>query len=123
MVSGVIAQRTSAESIQKLTEVGIPCAQVNSLADVLAHPHTQHSGLVARYDGGPFGMLQAIVPPIRFDGQRIDPTRAPPKLGEHSANSGRGGIRRRRNSRARRKGCNAVRQRPNMRRGDGYGST
>lgn len=83
-VASVIQQRSSAEWVDLLTTEGIPCSLINGFADLMAHPHTRHSGLVASYESDAYGPLQAVVPPVRFDGARMVPGRAAPCLGEHT---------------------------------------
>lgn len=84
-IAEVVRQRPAADWVEGLTAEGIPCSMINGFADLMAHPHTQHSGLVAAYDSDAYGPLQAVVPPVRFDGERAAPGRAAPRLGEHTA--------------------------------------
>lgn len=84
LVRDVIRARPSQHWLDLLLAEGIPCAPINSFADVLAHPHTQASGLVAPYESAAHGSLNAVVPPVKFNGQRMAPGSAPPRHGEHT---------------------------------------
>lgn len=83
-VRAVICTQPSAHWANLLANEGIPCAQINTFADVLAHPHTKHSGLVVDYESSAHGPLKAIVQPVKFDGERMAAGTAPPRLGEHT---------------------------------------
>lgn len=76
VIGAVIAQRSTATWLERLDAAGVPCAPVNSLADVLADPQTRSLDMIGRApDGAP-----AVGLPVRFDGVR-PPRRAAPPLG------------------------------------------
>lgn len=83
-VREVIGARPSAYWLELLLAEGIPCAPINHFADILSHPHTQASGLIAQYESPAYGTLNAVLPPVKFDGRRMELGSAPPQLGEHS---------------------------------------
>jgi crotonobetainyl-CoA:carnitine CoA-transferase CaiB-like acyl-CoA transferase len=83
-VRAVIRARPAQEWIELLLAEGIPCAPINNFADILGHPHTQASGLVAQYESPAHGPLKAVLHPVKFDGQRMAPGSAPPRHGEHT---------------------------------------
>jgi len=69
----------------KLNAAGVPAGQVLGVDDALAQPQVADRGLVARV---PFGQgeraeLQLTASPFLVDGQRRQPRRRPPRLGEH----------------------------------------
>ncbi|MGE8612753.1 MAG: CaiB/BaiF CoA transferase family protein [Achromobacter veterisilvae] len=84
LVGEAVRKRSCREWVDLLTAEGIPCSQINGFAEVLAHPHTRASGLIAEYDSQAYGQMQAVMPPVRFNGLRIAPNAPPPTLGEHS---------------------------------------
>ncbi len=71
------AARTSAEWIERLDDAGVPCAPVQDVAHMLAHPQTAALGLVQSVPGS---SIAAIGLPVRFDGVRPTPRSAPPAL-------------------------------------------
>lgn len=78
----IIATQTTEFWIARLEAAGVPCAPVNNLAQMVAHPQTEALGLLQAVPGT--GM-RFIGLPISFDGVRPQPYAAPPKLGEHTA--------------------------------------
>ena len=82
MIDALIAQQPTAHWIDCLEAVGVPCSPVNDLAQMLAHPQTRALGLVQDVPGTDMSFIGL---PLSFDGQRPQPTSAPPKLGEHNA--------------------------------------
>ncbi len=81
MIDALIAQQTTAHWINCLEAVGVPCSPVNDLAQMLVHPQTSALGLVQEVPGTGMSFVGL---PMSFDGQRPQPTSAPPKLGEHN---------------------------------------
>lgn len=81
LIDALIAKESTAFWMDKLEAAGIPCAPVNNLAQMLAHPQTQALGLVQDVPGTGMRFLGL---PLSFDGVRPAPLSAPPKLGEHS---------------------------------------
>jgi crotonobetainyl-CoA:carnitine CoA-transferase CaiB-like acyl-CoA transferase len=81
MLDAIIATQPTDYWVEQLEAAGVPCAPVNNLAQMVAHPQTQALGLMQDVPGT--GM-RFIGLPISFDGVRPKPYAAPPKLGEHS---------------------------------------
>jgi crotonobetainyl-CoA:carnitine CoA-transferase CaiB-like acyl-CoA transferase len=81
MIEAIVAGQTSAHWTALLEAAGVPCAPVNDLAQMLAHPQTEALGLVQDVPGTGMRFLGL---PISFDGVRPKPLAPPPKLGEHT---------------------------------------
>jgi len=71
----------NAEWIRRLDAAGVPCAPVQDVAQMLAHPHTQALGLLQPVPGSAIPMIGL---PVRFDGRRPQPRSASPALGQHT---------------------------------------
>lgn len=84
LVQGVIGTWTCGDWVALLTALKVPCAPINSLADVLAHPHTLARGMVLEYDHPFLGGLRTVAQPILFDGSPRAVRLPPPMHGEHS---------------------------------------
>ena len=82
LLDALIVTQTTASWVARLEAAGVPCAPVNNLAQMVAHPQTQALGLVQDVPGT--GM-QFIGLPLSFNGVRPQPYAAPPKLGEHTS--------------------------------------
>jgi crotonobetainyl-CoA:carnitine CoA-transferase CaiB-like acyl-CoA transferase len=63
---------------------GVPCAPINSYAQVLADPQVKHMGWVEDIDLPNGIKTRTIVSPQRVSGQRLGVYRNPPALGEHT---------------------------------------
>jgi len=84
LVQEIVRTRSCAEWLELLTRLGVPCAPINTLAEVLAHPHTAARGIVLDYRHPSLGALKTIAQPIQFEGEARGIRSPPPMLGEHS---------------------------------------
>ena len=84
MVQAVMVTRTRDEWIRLLNDAGIPAAPINSFADIMAHPHTLASGMVATLQHPAYGAVKTVAQPILFDGERNAPLSPPPMHGQHT---------------------------------------
>src|SRR5204862_5178922 len=77
--------RSTAEWVSALEAAGVPCGPINRLDEVFADPQVQARGLrieMAHRNGGPVPM---VANPIRLSASPVAYRRAPPALGEHTA--------------------------------------
>jgi crotonobetainyl-CoA:carnitine CoA-transferase CaiB-like acyl-CoA transferase len=71
---------------EMLLAAGIPAGPINNIADVFADPQVKHCGLVEEIQHSELGPLKQVGSPIRMDSlQGKSIRRAPPMLGEHTA--------------------------------------
>ncbi len=89
-VGRILRTDTRDRWIARLGSAGIPCAPIHSLGELIAHPHTQASGMVHALDDPVRGSLNVVSQPLRFDGQRPQPSAPPPVLGAHTGEVLRG---------------------------------
>jgi crotonobetainyl-CoA:carnitine CoA-transferase CaiB-like acyl-CoA transferase len=74
-----------AESLTaKLTEAGIPCGRINSVAQALAAPHTQACNMVRTVNHPTAGEVKVLGMPFRFSDTPPTIRRPPPTLGQHT---------------------------------------
>lgn len=85
LVQDIIGTRSAAGWVEFCGRTGIPCAAVNTLADLLAHPQVAARGIVLDYEHPTLGPLKTVAQPIQFDGRPRTVAAPPPLLGEHSA--------------------------------------
>ncbi|HLT77392.1 MAG TPA: CoA transferase [Ferrovibrio sp.] len=85
MVAEIIAERTSEEWLELLDQAEIPCARLNSMADLYTDPHLSDVGFFRDLDDPHDGRLRLPFPPVRFSQTPADFKRAGPMLGEHTA--------------------------------------
>ncbi|MET4208601.1 CoA transferase [Bradyrhizobium sp. LA2.1] len=83
-VQSLIATNTVAHWNEALNEVGIPCSPINTLAQLLDHPHTKADKLIMQYDHPAAGRLNCVGHPVTFVGEERAPGLPPPTLGQHT---------------------------------------
>jgi len=81
IVGEAIARRPVAYWDGELARVKVPCSPINTLRQMLEHPHTAASGIVLDYEHPVGGALKAVGQPIRFDGRARAVDRPPPAHG------------------------------------------
>lgn len=77
----VFAAADRAELAERLRAAGIPAGEVNSVAEILADPHTQARGMVGHFDHPTEGPVPALRNPLRFTGFDNPEIGVPPLLG------------------------------------------
>jgi crotonobetainyl-CoA:carnitine CoA-transferase CaiB-like acyl-CoA transferase len=80
----VLARRTAAEWATVLDAAGVPCAVVQDLASLPQDPQLVATGQLQEVDH-PAGPVRVVGSPYRLDGERPRVRRAPPLLGQHTA--------------------------------------
>ncbi|MGH8683282.1 MAG: CaiB/BaiF CoA transferase family protein [Burkholderiales bacterium] len=82
LIEAEMAKRTNADWIAALDAVGVPCAPVQNVQEMLEHPQTRALGLMQAIPGLSVPLVGL---PISFDGARSTPRSGPPALGEATA--------------------------------------
>lgn len=82
LAGDLVRHRTTAEWLEALESVQVPCAPVIPLAGLETDPHLVATGFFTRIET-PAGPLRFPGVPVLFDGER-PPVGAPPHLGEHT---------------------------------------
>jgi crotonobetainyl-CoA:carnitine CoA-transferase CaiB-like acyl-CoA transferase len=87
-VNAAFADRTLAELLTTLDEIGVPAGEVRTLDRVYEWDQTRSQGLVIDIDHPVLGPIEIPGPPIRFDDNAYAGGRtehlAPPMLGQHN---------------------------------------
>ncbi|MGD9941784.1 MAG: CaiB/BaiF CoA transferase family protein [Burkholderiaceae bacterium] len=83
-VAKIMRTRSRAEWIEALDAAGVPCSPVHTLGELSAHPHTRESGMVFDHAVPRTPPLHGVAQPLRVDGERLQPQRPPPALGQHT---------------------------------------
>lgn len=79
LVAEVIRTKPRAHWIEALGAASVPCAPLQALDEVLAHPQTKAVGMLQQ---GPDGRFNLIGLPLQFDGERPAFRKNPPALAE-----------------------------------------
>jgi crotonobetainyl-CoA:carnitine CoA-transferase CaiB-like acyl-CoA transferase len=83
-VQSALAQHSVQYWNDALAGVGVPCSPINSVAQLLEHPHTQASGVIVEYDHETAGRLKAVAHPVLINGEQRGAGSPPPMLGQHT---------------------------------------
>lgn len=83
-VKPVIAKRTVAYWDETLAAIGVPCSPINSLGQLLAHPHTKSTGMILEYEHPVAGPLKTIAQPVLMNDEHRTAGRPPPTHGQHT---------------------------------------
>ena len=75
LIEAVIATRDSAHWIEALEAVGVPCAPINTVSEVLQHPQTAALGMLHKVEEETLGLVAL---PLSFDGERPQLNKLPP---------------------------------------------
>ena len=81
MVAGAISTASISSWVDKFDAADVPCAPLQSLDTVLAHPQTKAVGMVQSPPDAPVSLFGL---PIRFDGERPPLRSSAPALGQDS---------------------------------------
>jgi crotonobetainyl-CoA:carnitine CoA-transferase CaiB-like acyl-CoA transferase len=79
-----IARRRTAELLEPLRSAGVPCAPVNTLADMLADAQPNAIGALAELDDPELGHVRLANLPFFLDGVQGQVRHRAPRLGEHT---------------------------------------
>jgi len=73
----LLRARTTAAWLEDLSEAGVPCAPVNTVADALADPQTAARDAVIEVDHPQWGQVRQIASPVKVGTARREHRRAP----------------------------------------------
>ena len=85
VVESAMRERTTAEWVETLSEMGIPVGPVQDIAQVAADPQIAHREMFVELDHPALGPVRFTGNPIKLSRTPSGPSRVPPGLGEHSA--------------------------------------
>lgn len=80
----IFSKRPAEEWLTDLNSRGVPCAPINTFADILADPHIKEMGLIGDMTLPNGTTTKNVGFPTRMTGYRFKVFREPPKLGEHN---------------------------------------
>jgi formyl-CoA transferase len=81
MIAALMRITPRAEWLERLARIGVPCAPVNSIPEVLAEPQTLALGMVQPVPGEDFSL---VAMPLSFNGERPRMAGPAPRLGAHN---------------------------------------
>ncbi len=84
MIEDWMREKTAAEWISALEEVGVPCGPINDMEQVFASPQIEHRGMRIEMPHAIAGAVPLVASPIRFSGEELAYVNPPPALGQHT---------------------------------------
>ncbi|MFQ5382085.1 MAG: CaiB/BaiF CoA transferase family protein [Dehalococcoidia bacterium] len=85
LLTAAFRRRPTAEWLDELLAVGIPCGPVNKVADVVTDPQVLARGMVREIGQERAGTLPVANSPLRFSRSEAGISGPPPEMGEHTA--------------------------------------
>ena len=80
-----LVRETTQYWISILEPVGVPCAPINRLDEVFAHPQVIHREMQIKLPHSAGTTAPLVANPIKFSGTKIEYTKSPPRRGEDTA--------------------------------------
>jgi crotonobetainyl-CoA:carnitine CoA-transferase CaiB-like acyl-CoA transferase len=84
IIAAVLAEVPTAEWVERLNAVGVPCGPVNTVAEAFADPQVQHLGVAAPVNHPSAGDIEIVRNATNIEGVPGDIRRPSPEIGEHS---------------------------------------
>ena len=85
LLSECFANWTREHIVGALDQAGVPAAPINTVDQVFADPQLVHRGMLRHLPHPVAGTVPQVVSPIRFKEAKLQFDRAPPLLGQHTA--------------------------------------
>jgi crotonobetainyl-CoA:carnitine CoA-transferase CaiB-like acyl-CoA transferase len=84
-IDGRCRQFDADDLVQRLIDADVLTAPINGVRDVVDDPQVRHNEMIVTTDHSTLGPIRVTGVPIRLQGHPVAVRRAPPVLGEHSA--------------------------------------
>jgi glutaryl-CoA transferase len=85
LIAEILRTRDTADWIARLEAAGVPCGPINTVPQVFEEEQVRHRGMLADIAHPLAGTVPQVVSPMRFTDAPLTFERAPPLLGEHTA--------------------------------------
>jgi formyl-CoA transferase len=83
-LEGAMAAYTVDALVDRLTEFGVPCGRVRTIPEALADPQIEPRQMLIPFADPALAGFRVLGNPIKLSDTPADPSRRPPKLGEHT---------------------------------------
>jgi crotonobetainyl-CoA:carnitine CoA-transferase CaiB-like acyl-CoA transferase len=85
LIAEILLERDAADWTARFEAAGVPCGPINTVPQVFAEEQVRHRGMLVDVPHPLAGTLPQVVSPLRFAEAPLTFERAPPLLGEHTA--------------------------------------
>jgi len=83
-IAAIIAEKTSAEWVEILTDAGVPCGPIYKIDEMFADPQVEHLGIAQPLQTEPFGDTHAMGQPVNLTRTPSSLVGSPPTRGQHT---------------------------------------
>ncbi|KAJ1667994.1 hypothetical protein IW140_002427 [Coemansia sp. RSA 1813] len=84
IINGVLAQKTTAETLAFLENSGLPFGPVNNIRQTFDHPQLQARDVVRQIDHPFAGKIKLVGPAVEYSDSNVGIRLPPPMLGQHT---------------------------------------
>jgi crotonobetainyl-CoA:carnitine CoA-transferase CaiB-like acyl-CoA transferase len=84
VLKNALCDRSTAEVLDALRAMDVPCAELLDVDGVLTHPQIEALEAIRILEHPALGRIRAVMPPVRFGGIQARPGSPCPRLGEHT---------------------------------------
>ena len=84
LVSGWFREKTTEEWIKLLEEAEVPCGPIHTIDRILSDAQIEALGMLKTLAHPTSGLLRVVGAPFHFSVDDTEPSRPPPRLGEHT---------------------------------------
>jgi formyl-CoA transferase len=84
-IESALGTRTTADWVARLLAAGVPAGPIHDFAQVFNDPHTHARRMIEEIDHPVAGRLRTLGFPLKMSDTPLRVRRAPPVLGEHTA--------------------------------------
>ena len=84
-ISKALSRRTIEEWLSMFEKANVPCSPIQNIAEVFNDPHVRSRGTRIELGHPVTGRMPGIANPMRFSKSAVSYDRAPPTLGQHTA--------------------------------------
>jgi len=85
MIEAELAKQDRAHWVAAFEAAGVPCGPINSIPEAFAEPQVRHRGMLFELPHASGVKVPQVANPLHFRNAPLRPERAPPLLGEHTA--------------------------------------
>ena len=84
LVREIIRQKNTAQWLEELRGVGVPCGRINTVKEALTDPHIIERGMIIELEHPALGVVKSLATPVHLSDTPLVYHRHPPMLGEHN---------------------------------------
>ncbi len=85
LILPLMLQHSTQQWLEKLSDVGVPCGPINTIAQVFEEPQIKYREMKISLSHRDAGEVPSVANPVKFSKTPITYRQAPPVLGEHSS--------------------------------------